>query len=109
MTAGTIKAAGWMIRSSGPSRLHDSVHLYELEERHGTAVALRAPHDREPLTMRSDHRRAVSMDPEIDLVADLNAPDDDGCEWSLLWETRDAAQVMEDRFGPQDDRSCHRA
>ena len=29
------------------------------------------------------------MDPEIDLVADLNAEDDEGLGWSVLGEARD--------------------
>jgi hypothetical protein len=33
------------------------------------------------------------MEPEIDLVADLNAEDDDGLGWSSLSDARDAAQV----------------
>ena len=33
------------------------------------------------------------MEPEIDLVADLNAEDDDGLGWSSLSEARDATQV----------------
>jgi hypothetical protein len=31
------------------------------------------------------------MDPQIDLVADLNAEDDDGLGWSTLAGARDAA------------------
>ena len=33
------------------------------------------------------------MDPEIDLVADLNAEDDEGLGWSTLSDARDASQV----------------
>ena len=33
------------------------------------------------------------MDPQIDLVADLNAEDDDGLGWSMLTDARDAARV----------------
>ena len=33
------------------------------------------------------------MDPQIDLVADLNAEDDDGLGWSTLAGARDAARV----------------
>jgi hypothetical protein len=33
------------------------------------------------------------MDPEIDLVADLNAEDDEGLGWSALSDARDASQV----------------
>lgn len=33
------------------------------------------------------------MDPQIDLVADLNAEDDDGLGWSTLADARDAARV----------------
>ena len=33
------------------------------------------------------------MDPEIDLVADLNAEDDEGLGWSVLSDARDAYQV----------------
>ena len=33
------------------------------------------------------------IDPEIDLVADLNAQDDDGNGWSLLRDARDPARV----------------
>ncbi|HEY1641215.1 MAG TPA: hypothetical protein VGG35_11045 [Streptosporangiaceae bacterium] len=33
------------------------------------------------------------MEPQIDLVADLNAEDDDGLGWSVLSDARDAAQV----------------
>jgi hypothetical protein len=33
------------------------------------------------------------MEPEIDLVADLNAEDDDGLGWSSLSDARDAARV----------------
>jgi hypothetical protein len=33
------------------------------------------------------------MDPEIDLVADLNAEDDDGLGWSVLSEARDPSRV----------------
>jgi len=33
------------------------------------------------------------MDPEIDLVADLNAEDDEGLGWSVLSDARDASQV----------------
>lgn len=33
------------------------------------------------------------MDPEIDLVADLNAEDDDGLGWSVLRDARDPARV----------------
>jgi hypothetical protein len=33
------------------------------------------------------------MEPEIDLVADLNSEDDDGLGWSSLSDARDAAQV----------------
>jgi hypothetical protein len=33
------------------------------------------------------------MEPEIDLVADLNAEDDDGLGWSTLADARDAGQV----------------
>ena len=34
------------------------------------------------------------MEPEIDLIADLNAEDDDGLGWSTLTDARDAAQVQ---------------
>jgi hypothetical protein len=33
------------------------------------------------------------MEPEIDLIADLNAEDDEGLGWSTLSDARDAAQV----------------
>ncbi len=33
------------------------------------------------------------MDPEIDLVADLNAEDDEGLGWSMLSEARDPFRV----------------
>ena len=33
------------------------------------------------------------MDPGIDLVANLNAEDDDGLGWSTLSDARDSAQV----------------
>jgi hypothetical protein len=33
------------------------------------------------------------MEPEIDLVADLNAEDDDGLGWSTLADARDVASV----------------
>lgn len=33
------------------------------------------------------------MDPQIDLVADLNAEDDDGLGWSTLRDARDGARV----------------
>ena len=33
------------------------------------------------------------MDPEIDLVADLNAEDDEGLGWSVLSEARDPSRV----------------
>jgi len=33
------------------------------------------------------------MGPEIDLVADLNAEDDEGLGWSLLADARDASRV----------------
>lgn len=33
------------------------------------------------------------MEPEIDLIADLNAEDDEGLGWSTLRDARDAAQV----------------
>lgn len=33
------------------------------------------------------------MEPQIDLVADLNAEDDDGLGWSTLSDARDPAQV----------------
>ncbi len=33
------------------------------------------------------------MEPQIDLVADLNAEDDDGLGWSTLGDARDPAQV----------------
>ena len=33
------------------------------------------------------------MDPEIDLVADLNAEDDEGLGWSVLSDARDASRV----------------
>jgi hypothetical protein len=33
------------------------------------------------------------MEPEIDLIADLNAEDDDGRGWSTLRDARDTAQV----------------
>ena len=33
------------------------------------------------------------MDLEIDLVADLNAEDDDGLGWATLSDARDASQV----------------
>jgi hypothetical protein len=33
------------------------------------------------------------MEPEIDLIADLNAEDDDGLGWSTLADARDAGQV----------------
>lgn len=32
-------------------------------------------------------------DPEIDLVADLNAEDDEGLGWSVLSDARDSSQV----------------
>ena len=35
----------------------------------------------------------VPIDSEIDLVADLNAQDDDGNGWSLLRDARDPARV----------------
>jgi hypothetical protein len=34
------------------------------------------------------------MDNEVDLVADLNAEDDDGLGWSTLADARDPAQVQ---------------
>jgi len=33
------------------------------------------------------------MDPEIDLVADLNAEDDEGLGWSVLSEARDPSRI----------------
>jgi hypothetical protein len=33
------------------------------------------------------------MDPEIELVADLNAEDDEGLGWSVLSEARDPSRV----------------
>lgn len=33
------------------------------------------------------------MDPEIDLVADLNAEDDEGLGWSVLSQARDPSRV----------------
>ena len=33
------------------------------------------------------------MEPEVDLIADLNAEDDDGLGWSTLSDARDAADV----------------
>ncbi len=33
------------------------------------------------------------MDPQIDLVADLNAEDDEGLGWSTMSDARDAAQI----------------
>jgi hypothetical protein len=33
------------------------------------------------------------MDPEIDLIAELNAEDDEGLGWSALSDARDASQV----------------
>ena len=33
------------------------------------------------------------MDPEIDLVADLNAEDDEGLGWSVMSDARDASRV----------------
>jgi hypothetical protein len=33
------------------------------------------------------------MEPEIDLIADLNAEDDDGLGWTTLADARDAAEV----------------
>ena len=33
------------------------------------------------------------MEPQIDLLADLNAEDDDGLGWSMLGDARDPAQV----------------
>ncbi len=33
------------------------------------------------------------MDPEIDLIADLNAEDDDGLGWSVLSDSRDPSRV----------------
>jgi hypothetical protein len=36
------------------------------------------------------------MEPQIDLVADLNAEDDDGLGWSMLSDARDPAQVRPD-------------
>jgi hypothetical protein len=35
------------------------------------------------------------MDPEIDLVADLNAEDDEGLGWSTLSEARDPSRVRD--------------
>ncbi len=34
------------------------------------------------------------MDPEIDLVADLNAEDDDGLGWSTLSDAGDASRIQ---------------
>jgi hypothetical protein len=34
-----------------------------------------------------------AMDPEIDLVADLNAEDDEGLGWSVLSDARDASRI----------------
>ena len=36
------------------------------------------------------------MEPEVDLIADLNAEDDDGLGWSTLSDARDAADVRPD-------------
>lgn len=33
------------------------------------------------------------MDPEIDLIADLNSEDDDGLGWSVLGDARDPSRV----------------
>ena len=33
------------------------------------------------------------MEPEIDLIADLNAEDDEGLGWSTLSDARDTTQV----------------
>jgi hypothetical protein len=33
------------------------------------------------------------MDPEIDLLADLNAEDDEGLGWSAMSDARDSSQV----------------
>jgi hypothetical protein len=48
--------------------------------------------------MRGDYRKEVRMEPEIDLVADLNAQDDDGYGWSLLSEARDPSRVIVGRM-----------
>jgi hypothetical protein len=34
-----------------------------------------------------------AMDPEIDLVADLNAEDDEGLGWSVLSQARDQSRI----------------
>jgi hypothetical protein len=39
------------------------------------------------------YQQGGAMEPEIDLVADLNSEDDDGLGWSSLSDARDAAQV----------------
>lgn len=35
----------------------------------------------------------MKMDPDVDLIADLNAQDDDGLGWTTLREARDASRV----------------
>jgi hypothetical protein len=43
--------------------------------------------------MKREMSKGDSIDAEIDLVADLNAQDDDGNGWSLLRDARDPARV----------------
>ena len=56
-----------------------------------------------PGQLRSLPRRVAwtsegdATDPEIDLVADLNAEDDEGLGWSVLSDARDASRI---RPGP---------
>jgi hypothetical protein len=47
-----------------------------------------------PTTTRNlDSRKGDAVDPEIDLLADLNAEDDDGLGWSVLSDSRDPSRV----------------
>src|SRR6266487_5062757 len=46
-----------------------------------------------PTTTRNLDAGRGAMDPQIDLVADLNGEDDDGLGWSVLSEGRDPSRV----------------
>src|SRR5260370_22080051 len=47
---------------------------------------------------RDSSWRRRQMDPQIDLVADLNAEDDEGLGWSTMSDARDAAQIRPRRY-----------
>jgi hypothetical protein len=89
-----LAALGFRLESTGRNRYHYTVGFDDLVADVGSLVDCEDEVVANPYHDREDRcSRGGVMDPQIDLVADLNAEDDDGFGWSTLGDAVDPSPV----------------